>query len=73
LQRYINMTEQTPIDLSQFPALKVYVAWQNHLMVIGGSPPPRGVIDAVQDNCVLYRVEGNAREITAIANGTWHR
>jgi len=73
IQRYIDMTEQTPLDLSQFPRMKIYVAWQYNVAILGSSPPPVGVIDAVQDGSVFYRVQGDARDITAIANGRWHQ
>lgn len=73
VQRFLDLTLQTPIQLSRIPRLKVWVAWQYKVASLGGSAPAEGVIDIVQDNCVLYRRQGDAAEIVAIANGDWSR
>ena len=73
VQRFLNMTVQNPLELSQVPRVKVWVAWQYAVQSLGGSAPAQGVIDVVQDGCVIYRRQGEAAEIVAIVNGEWSR
>lgn len=73
VQRFLDLTLQTPIHLSKIPRLKVWVAWQNEVVSVAAPGGAVGVIDVVQDNCILYRREGYAGEIVAIANGEWSR
>jgi hypothetical protein len=71
VQRFLDLTMQSPLDLSTIPRVKVWVAWQYNTASFYGTAPAIGVIDIVQDNCVLYRRTGTAAEIVAIANGDW--
>jgi len=73
VQRFLNLTMQNPLDISIVPRVKVWVAWQYAVQSLGGSAPAQGVIDIVQDDCILYRRQGEASEIVAIANGEWSR
>ena len=71
IQRFLSLTMQNPIAISRVPRVRVWIAWQYQVQSLGGSAPAQGVIDVVQDDCVLYRRSGTAAEIVAIANGEW--
>jgi hypothetical protein len=72
VQSFLNLSMQNPPSLSDIPRLEVWVAWLPAAH-FEGTPSPPGVIDIVQDGCVLYRRQGEAEEVVAIANGNWSR